>query len=100
MEGITACFGSERMNQKRARTGIAGNNVLENVLKIALGLLISPIRGTWRQLLEVKASVVFRMAAVTAGVPRPLLQENGLHPGFEELKIQGDSCGRGSRLRR
>ena len=47
MERITACFGGERMNQERTRTGIAGNNVLENVLKIALGLLISPIRGTW-----------------------------------------------------
>jgi hypothetical protein len=77
------------MDQQPACTGISGDNVLENVFKIALRLFRGPSRGAWGQFLQVEASVVLRMATVAAGVSRPLLQKDRFDSRFKCLETGG-----------
>src|SRR6266446_5767619 len=73
--------------------------MLEDILIVALGLLLCPICGTRREFLEVKTSVVFGMTTVAAGVPGPFFQEDRLDFRLEDMKIKSTRwCG--SRLRR
>src|SRR5260370_8250119 len=80
MERITPRFGRQRMDQQTASAGVSGDNVLQNILIIALRLVRGPIRGSWLQLFQVKASVVFRMTAVSPASPRPSFRKNGSYP--------------------
>src|SRR5437016_8735462 len=89
MERITSRFGRQRMDQQPAGSGISRGDLLENVLKIALRLARCPIRGAGRQLLQVKAPVVFRMTVVATGVSRSILQEDRFDPRFEDLETKG-----------
>src|SRR5882762_2892487 len=46
MERIPSRFGREWMDQKPARSGISGNNLLKSALEVAPRLVVSPIRAT------------------------------------------------------
>src|SRR5437868_6219378 len=89
MERIASRFGRKRMDQQPACTGISGDNVLENVLKIALRLFRCPICSPWIQLFKVKASVVFRVTPVAAGMSWPFFKEDRLDSRFESLETKG-----------
>src|SRR4029077_20953564 len=77
------------MDQQPARAGVPRDDVLENVLKILLRLVRCPIHGPWRLLFKVKASVVFRMAAIAAGVSWPFFQKDRLDVRFEYFETKG-----------
>src|SRR5580765_6002889 len=73
MKCVPSRFGSQRMQEKPARLGLARYHHLRGALEILAGLLLSPVAEAGRESREMKDSVRGGMAAVTAGVSWPLL---------------------------
>ncbi len=78
MKRVASRFGSEWMKQKPAGLRLARDHQLRSALEILAGLFFRPVGEARRE----------GRAAVAARVPHPLLQKDGLHAGFEELKIK------------
>jgi hypothetical protein len=85
MEGIATGFRRQWMENKPAGHGISRINHPQYALEIALGLFFGPIVRTGGQRLQMKYAARKNMAAVTAGVARPLLQEDWFHFLLEQV---------------
>ncbi len=95
---ISSSFGRKRMQQEPAGSGIPRNNQLQNALEVSLRLLVGPAGAPRRQPLKMKDPVRQNVAPVAAGVLGPVLQEDGLDLGLEELETKC-GCWRGTRSR-
>src|SRR5712692_4277443 len=95
---ISSSLGRKRMEQEPAGSGIPRNNQLQNTLEVSLRLLVGPVRVPLRQRLEMKDPIRQNVATVAAGVLGPVLQEDWLDLGLEELETKC-GCLRGTRGR-
>ena len=67
---------------------MSGNDELRNSLKVLSRLFFRPLRRTGSKGFKVKRAVRKDVAAITAGVTEPVLQENWLDSGFENIEIE------------
>src|SRR5882762_6613739 len=87
VEGVAARLGRERHEQETARGEVAGDHQSGDRLEVAARLFLGPELGSRREFFQAESVVALRVTDVAAGVPRLLLQEDGLDPRFEKLVI-------------
>src|SRR5262245_50564936 len=100
MEQIAAGFRRKRMDQEAALGAICGRHGLRYPLVVLLGLILVPGRLPGFESLEADEIVGLRMALDAASVGVPLLEEDRLNLGLEELVIEPRRCANGVRARR
>src|SRR6267154_4033340 len=78
VEGVAARLGRERHEQETARGEVAGDHQSGDRLEVAARLFLGPELGSRREFFQAESVVALRVTDVAAGVPRLLLQEDGL----------------------
>src|SRR4051812_23232578 len=89
MEDVAAHLGCQRLLQQPAGCGIARVHQDRGHLEIFARLLLVPRACAGRKPLEPECVVALGVADVTTGMAVALLQEDRLHPRFEEVEIEG-----------
>src|SRR5437762_2609883 len=86
------------MQEQQARVRLAGHDQARGHLEIAARLRLAPEAASRRELLQLERVVAaLRVAHVAARMPGPLLEEDRLDAGLEELVIERLCPGAGRR---
>ena len=88
MEDVAADLGRQRLLQQPAGRGIARVHQDRGHLEILARLLLGPRTCAGCKPLEPECVVALGVADVTTGMAVALLQEDRLHPRFEEIEIE------------
>ncbi len=90
MEAVATRRLQQRMQQQRALHWIPRHDEQLPDFKVLARLLVVPIDGSRRELLQGRTAMP--VASHAARVPRTLLEEDGLHSFFEKGVVQGGAA--------